>query len=80
MQAEERFARNPIVQQDRSLRAFAAVPLLTSDGHSIGTLCVFDHRVRDFTAQEIDDLQQLAAMAMRELDLRLASRRALFSS
>jgi serine/threonine protein kinase len=79
VQAEQRFARNPIVQQDSSLRAFAAVPLLTSDGHSIGTLCVFDRRVRTFTDQELDDLQQLAAMAMRELDLRLASRRALFS-
>jgi tRNA A-37 threonylcarbamoyl transferase component Bud32 len=79
VQAEARFAANPIVQQDPSLRAFASVPLATSDGHSIGTLCVFDRRVRTFTDQEIDDLKQLAAMAMRELDLRLASRRALFN-
>ena len=79
VQAEERYADNPIVQGDPDLHAFAAAPLLTSDGHSIGTLCVFDRRVREFTEQEMDDLQQLAAMAMRELDLRLASRRALFS-
>ena len=79
VQAEEQFATNPIVQQDPTLRAFGAAPLLTADGHSIGTLCVFDRRVREFTEQEMDDLQQLAAMAMRELELRLASRRALFS-
>jgi hypothetical protein len=79
VQVEEQYAKNPIVRNDPDLHAFAAAPLLTSDGHSIGTLCVFDRRVREFTDQEIDDLQQLAAMAMRELDLRLASRRALFS-
>lgn len=79
LQAAEEFVANPIVQRDPTLHAFAAAPLLTSDGHSIGTLCVFDREVRTFTDQEIDDLQQLAAMAMRELDLRLASRRALFS-
>jgi serine/threonine protein kinase len=44
----------------------------------VGTLCVFDHRVRSFTDEELNDLSKLAAIAMRELDLRLASRRALF--
>jgi serine/threonine protein kinase len=76
VQEEERFHRNPIVQRDPSLHAFASVPLRTADGHSIGTLCVFDRRARTFTGQEIDDLEQLAAIAVRELDLRLASRRA----
>lgn len=76
---DDRFAKNPILRSDDSLRAFAAVPLTTNDGHPIGTLCVFDRRVREFTEQEIDDLQQLAAIVIRELDLRLASRRAIFS-
>jgi serine/threonine protein kinase len=80
VQAEERFTRNPIVQHDPSLHAFGSVPLRTGAGHSIGTLCVFDRRVRSFTGQEIDDLEQLAAIAIRELDLRLASRRAVFES
>jgi eukaryotic-like serine/threonine-protein kinase len=78
VQVDETFKKNPMVAADPSLHAFLAVPLLTSDGHALGTLCVFDRRVRVFTAQEIDDLSQLAAMAMRELDLRLASRRAVF--
>jgi hypothetical protein len=80
VRTEEQFTRNPVVANDPSLHAFAAVPLSTADGHAIGTLCVFDRRVRAFTDLEIDDLQQLAAIVMRELDLRLASRRALFSS
>jgi GAF domain-containing protein len=78
VQAEPQFAPNPIVAADASLRAFASVPLRTATGHAIGTLCVFDRRVRSFTEQEIDDLEQLAAVVMRELDLRLASRRAVF--
>lgn len=78
VQIEPRFARNPIVRGNPALRAFLSVPLRTSGGHAIGTLCVFDRRVRMFTAEEVDDLEQLAAMAVRELDLRLASRRAVF--
>lgn len=74
------FADNPIVRADPNLHGFAAVPLRTHDGHPIGTLCVFDHRPRIFTATELDDLEQLAAVVMRELDLRLASRRALFNA
>jgi serine/threonine protein kinase len=72
------FGNNPIVRDNPELHGFAAVPLRTDDGHPIGTLCVFDRRPRAFTAIEIDDLQQFAAIVMRELDLRLASRRALF--
>lgn len=79
VRGDARFAKNPILRADESLRAFAAVPLTTNDGHPIGTLCVFDRRVREFTEQEIDDLQQLAAIVIRELDLRLASRRAIFA-
>ena len=55
------------------------MPLRTHDGHPIGTLCVFDRRPRIFTLLEIDDLEQLAAVIMRELDLRLSSRRAPFT-
>jgi GAF domain-containing protein len=80
VQAESAFADNPLVHADPSLHGFAAVPMRTHDGHAIGTLCVFDRRTRAFTTQELDDLAQLAAMAMRELDLRAASRRALFST
>ncbi|MGN6445538.1 protein kinase domain-containing protein [Amnibacterium sp.] len=72
------FAGNPLVQTHAELHGFAAVPLTTQDGHVIGTLCVFDRRIRVFSEEELDDLGKLAEIAIRELDLRLASRRALF--
>ena len=74
------FADNPFVRDNPELHGYASVPLTTQDGHAIGTLCVLDRRTRGFTDEEIDDLAKLAAIAMRELDLRLASRRALFSN
>ena len=73
------YLENPIIARDPTLHAFAAVPMRTYDGHPIGTLCVFDRRVRTFTVDEVDDLTEFAAIAMRELDLRLASRRAVFT-
>jgi serine/threonine protein kinase len=72
------FVDNPFVLDHPELHGYASVPLVTHDGHSIGTLCVLDTRVRAFSDAELDDLAKLAAIAMRELDLRLASRRALF--
>lgn len=70
---------HPVIQADPSLHAFASVPLLVEGGYAIGTLSVFDARVRDFTEEEVDDLRELAAIAVRELDLRLAARRAVFA-
>jgi GAF domain-containing protein len=76
----ESVTANPIVRSNPDLHGFAVVPLRTHDGHAIGTLCVFDRRVRAFTDQEVDDLGQLAEIAVRELDFRLSSRRAAFSA
>lgn len=79
VQADPAYADNTIVRADPALHGFAVVPLRTDDGHAIGTLCVFDRTIRTFTRIELDDLTDLAAMAMRELDFRLSSRRALFN-
>ena len=80
VQSGTTFAGNPIVRARPDLHGFAAVPLRTHDGHAIGTICVFDPRPRVLTPTELHDLEQLAAVVMRELDLRLASRRALFNT
>jgi GAF domain-containing protein len=74
------FAGNPIVRARPDLHGFAAAPLRTHDGHAIGTICVFDARPRILTPIEVHDLEQLAAVVMREVGLRLASRRALFNT
>src|SRR5436309_1740328 len=36
---DPRFAKNPLVQDDPKFRFYAGMPLHTSSGHAIGTLC-----------------------------------------
>jgi GGDEF domain-containing protein len=67
---DERFKDNPHVLKDQGVRFYAGVPLKTHAGHNIGTLCIFDRRPRHFESREIDILNELAHMAMHELELR----------
>ena len=46
------------------LRFYAAAPLVTADGQSIGALCVFDRAPRAVSAAEAEGLTDLAAMLM----------------
>jgi formate hydrogenlyase transcriptional activator len=50
--------------------AYAGVPLITSEGHALGTFCVVDERPRDWTEQEISALRVLATCVMSEIELR----------
>lgn len=61
------------------VRGCAWAPMRTRDGHDIGALCVLDSRPREFTAEDLAILTTLAAVLMRELELRLAIRRAVFN-
>ena len=74
---DDRTRDNPTLAA-HGVRAYAAAPLVTDDGHMIGSLCVYDVRPRAFTKQNLDDLNELAAVAMHELELRLAARRLAF--
>src|SRR5262245_28633170 len=50
--------------------AYAGIPLTTSDGFTLGTLCVVDGKPRDWTAEEIEALRTLAASIMTEIGMR----------
>jgi serine/threonine protein kinase len=76
--ADPRTARNPVVVGEPMVRSYAAAPLTTSDGHHLGSLCVYDLQPRKFDESELETLVDLAGIVMDELELRLASRRALF--
>ena len=67
---------NPLVAGEFGLKFYAGVPLQTSDGYNLGTLCILDFNARDLTSKETAILVELAGMVSTELDLRLASRRA----
>ncbi|HEX9933250.1 MAG TPA: histidine kinase dimerization/phosphoacceptor domain -containing protein [Allosphingosinicella sp.] len=67
---------NPLVAGDFGLRFYAGVPLQTSDGFNLGTLCVIDKAARPVDQAQIDDLKDLASLVVDQLELRLAARQA----
>lgn len=67
---------NPLVAGEFGLRFYAAAPLRTRDGFNLGTLCVIDHEPREVLPQQVDQLEQLAAIVMDQMELRLEARRA----
>lgn len=73
---DPRSLANPLVAGDFGLRFYAGVPLRTSEGYNLGTLCVIDKEPRPVDQAQIDDLKDLASLVVDQLELRLAARRA----
>jgi len=72
--ADRRFADNVLVTGDPRIRFYAGAPLRTPDGLNLGTLCAIDTVPRQFSLEERQVLADLAALAMDELQLRIAFR------
>jgi PAS domain S-box-containing protein len=72
--ADERFAKNLLVTGEPNIRSYAGAPLRTPDGLNLGTLCAIDTVPRQFSLDEQQLLADLAALAMDELQLRIALR------
>ena len=72
---DPRMGAYPESAADRGLRFYAGVPLLTPDGHNLGSLAIIDYKPRTMTDCEVAILEDLAAMVLHEMELRLAARR-----
>jgi PAS domain S-box-containing protein len=70
---DERFADNPYVTE-RGLRFYAGAPLISPDGHRLGTLCVLDTEPRSPSDKDLELLSDLAEMVVDELELRKQAR------
>lgn len=67
---DARFASNPFVTSHPHIRFYAAMPLIGSGGHALGTLCVMDTRARDLSPEQTESLRDLAALVLAQLELR----------
>ena len=68
---DPRFADNPLVTGGPGIRFYAGAPLITPEGHALGTVCVIDVKERrNFGAAEQATLEALSRLVVDHLELR----------
>ena len=74
---DPRFAKNPLVTAGPNIRFYAGAPLINSNNHPLGTLCVIDHQPRaEFKKADQKVLKDLADTVMDFFEMQRAMRMA----
>lgn len=70
---DARFAENPLVTGDPSIRFYLGAPLQDADGMALGTLCVIDRQPRRLTAAQVEAVEALRRVTMQLIAQRKVS-------
>ena len=72
------FSNHPLVTGYPYMRYYAGTPLITSDGHVLGTLCVIHTQAHELSASQKRSLTVLAKSAITLLELKYKEKQAIF--
>jgi adenylate cyclase len=70
MTQDRRFDRVALVVGHPHCRFYCGVPLITEEGHALGTLCVLDFEPRRLTFEQMEALRRLSRQVITLLELR----------
>ncbi|WP_162842766.1 GAF domain-containing protein [Mucilaginibacter pineti] len=68
---DKRFINNPMVRGEQGVRFYAGVPLITSGGQKLGTICVLDTKPHKLSKQQQLVLKILARQVMKIMELKI---------
>lgn len=72
---DPRFSDNPQVIENPHIRFYAGIPLQSTSGHNLGTLCVIDYKPRVLTEDQIEALEAISHQVMDRCDMRIQSKK-----
>lgn len=67
---DDRFAANPLVTGDLHIRFYAGAPLVSADGHLLGTMCVIDRQPRELSDEQLRALRILSRQVVDHMEMR----------
>jgi PAS domain S-box-containing protein len=68
--ADDRFRKNALVTGAPHIRFYAGAPLITENGHALGTLCVMDRVAQTMSDAQRDALRSLSRLVVAQMELR----------
>ncbi len=71
---DKRFFDHPMVCEGEGIRFYAGMPLTTSEGYNLGSLCVIDIVPRELNESQINALRILSRQVIKLLELRKANK------
>ncbi|MEO1622865.1 MAG: EAL domain-containing protein, partial [Cyanobacteria bacterium J06632_3] len=63
------FQNNPLVTGPPYIRFYAGAPLITADGHALGSLCVIDYQPRQISPSQQQALRVLSRQVVAQIEL-----------